>query len=316
MQHFKQRAKKWLSGFLAAVMLFGMLPSMGLFNPAYAAGGATTPPATIKNTTRDVKYGKIEGRNPITGELIMNVPGHTSVIPRLFEFAGDDGSEAPGFCADHKLNFDGKVVPSLTWKNPVPVVGSKYEKVLPIVANFMVSYKQAEWMADQLSGMGDMTEAELDEWCAANAQGYYPGDLSWSHYSYWGQKGSGDWTWNYKVTNMGAQAAIWLAGADLLSPGPTLTDEDLEKIAGLQMLTLYEMYGKGQGWKLTKESAEGVPGNPGWYAEGVSLRVGWYKSAVERPKGRSTAKFFCKKMHRSNRLYRSNRSQKSHSSRL
>lgn len=40
MQFFKQRTRKWLSGFLAVVMLFGMLPSMGLFTPAYAAGEA------------------------------------------------------------------------------------------------------------------------------------------------------------------------------------------------------------------------------------------------------------------------------------
>lgn len=83
-------------------------------------------------------------------------------------------------------------------------------------------------------------------------------------------------------------------------------------------------------WKKWKE--ENQPGNDkiqnlenaiqawadengyGWFAYQSEWTM--QLDAGDRPFGRSPAKFFCQKTHRSNRLYRSNRSQKSHSSKF
>lgn len=143
MQIIKQKGRRWLSGLLAVVMLFGLLPASGLILPAQAAGG---PPATITLDKSDMETQPYDDENMVSTNASYNKKARM----RIF-WMNVNGQRIPGFCADHSKELDTKKGRA-TWGNPVPLEeavapnGAPYSIIAPYVWWYYSGFYTSEYI--------------------------------------------------------------------------------------------------------------------------------------------------------------------------
>lgn len=215
--------KRIMTLFLAFVMMLGILPLSELMRPVYAAENTGAPPATIT-----MNYWKVK---PAYQSKNL-VPAYTQ--PRTFIF-DVEGGVAPGFCADHTKD----VSTGATWSNPVPIEGTKYEVIKPLIAAYNYTWFYSRELDDRYPNQTTLFKKKIAE----QERG--------SVYYYW------DETDRISASSM-PQAGAWLAGQGLLTD---LRNHDQQlMIAHERNLTTKTIYGS------VSESDEEVSG---WVAESI-----------------------------------------------
>lgn len=172
--------KRMMSLFLAFIMVAGLLPLSGIINSAQAVavtGGTGEPSATMTMNSHSLMG---EYTSPVLGK----------VIPRIYDFKLGDLGVSPGFCADHSKDIKW----DLTWSNPKPIEGTKYEVIMPLLA----SYSQ-KWFYSK------MLDEQHPDWTVDQKRQQAAQDLGSGSYYY---------TPYDRVTGSAmVQAAAWLAGS-------------------------------------------------------------------------------------------------------
>ena len=125
--------KRIMTLFLVFVMVLGILPISEFVSPAIAAEAKEGPPPTTEMVSWKF-YSKYD--SPVLKP--------SRVIPRTFIFSLNDGV-APGFCADHTKD----VSTGATWSNPVPIEGTKYEVIKPLIAAYNYTWFYSRELDDR-----------------------------------------------------------------------------------------------------------------------------------------------------------------------
>ena len=215
--------KRIMTLFLVFVMVLGILPISELVSPAIAAEAKEGPPPTTEMVSWKF-YNKYD--SPVLKP--------SRVIPRTFIFSLNDGV-APGFCADHTKD----VSTGATWSNPVPIEGTKYEVIKPLIAAYNYTWFYSRELDDRYPNQTTLFKKKIAE----QERG--------SVYYYW------DETDRISASSM-PQAGAWLAGQGLLTD---LRNHDQQlMIAHERNLTTKTIYGS------VSESDEEVSG---WVAESI-----------------------------------------------
>ena len=235
--------KRIMTLFLVFVMVLGILPISELVSPAIAAEAKEGPPPTTEMVSWKF-YNKYD--SPVLKP--------SRVIPRTFIFSLNDGV-APGFCADHTKD----VSTGATWSNPVPIEGTKYEVIKPLIAAYNYTWFYSRELDDRYPNQTTLFKKKIAE----QERG--------SVYYYW------DETDRISASSM-PQAGAWLAGQGLLTD---LRNHDQQlMIAHERNLTTKTIYGS------VSESDEEVSG---WVAESIGKYengdYGEYQMYIYTPPG-------------------------------
>ncbi|MCI9243859.1 MAG: hypothetical protein HFF43_10830, partial [Lawsonibacter sp.] len=226
MQIIKQKGRRWLSGLLAVVMLFGLLPASGLILPAQAAGG---PPATITLDKSDMETQPYDDENMVSTNASYNKKARM----RIF-WMNVNGQRIPGFCADHSKELDTKKGRA-TWGNPVPLEeavapnGAPYSIIAPYVwwyySGFYTSeYIKANCNIDRNECASDADyEDKVGKWSEENGFGYY---AQWS-------------TWTQKLNSAYPQCSAWMVGNGKIT---SLDSAAMDKVAESYLHAWCAMY--------------------------------------------------------------------------
>ena len=235
--------KRIMTLFLVFVMVLGILPISEFVSPAIAAEAKEGPPPTTEMVSWKF-YNKYD--SPVLKP--------SRVIPRTFIFSLNDGV-APGFCADHTKD----VSTGATWSNPVPIEGTKYEVIKPLIAAYNYTWFYSRELDDRYPNQTTLFKKKIAE----QERG--------SVYYYW------DETDRISASSM-PQAGAWLAGQGLLTD---LRNHDQQlMIAHERNLTTKTIYGS------VSESDEEVSG---WVAESIGKYengdYGEYQMYIYTPPG-------------------------------
>ena len=235
--------KRIMTLFLVFVMVLGILPISEFVSPAIAAEAKEGPPPTTEMVSWKF-YSKYD--SPVLKP--------SRVIPRTFIFSLNDGV-APGFCADHTKD----VSTGATWSNPVPIEGTKYEVIKPLIAAYNYTWFYSRELDDRYPNQTTLFKKKIAE----QERG--------SVYYYW------DETDRISASSM-PQAGAWLAGQGLLTD---LRNHDQQlMIAHERNLTTKTIYGS------VSESDEEVSG---WVAESIGKYengdYGEYQMYIYTPPG-------------------------------
>ena len=235
--------KRIMTLFLVFVMVLGILPISEFVSPAIAAEAKEGPPPTTEMVSWKF-YSKYD--SPVLKP--------SRVIPRTFIFSLNDGV-APGFCADHTKD----VSTGATWSNPVPIEGTKYEVIKPLIAAYNYTWFYSRELDDRYPNQTTIFKKKIAEQERGSV-----------HY-YW------DETDRISASSM-SQAGAWLAGQGLLTD---LSNHDQQlMIAHERNLTTKTIYGS------VSESDEEVAG---WVAESIGKYengdYGEYQMFIYTPPG-------------------------------
>lgn len=272
MQHFKKLGRRWLSGLLASILIFSLIP--GTVHEAQAAVPNGVPSSLTLSYFK--KWTSFSAYNPVTGhKLIPDDAGiRQTLVSRSTVFTDSNGRQYFGLCAAHEK--DVKV--NAQWKNPISLgeftgYKGKYPDCLkcvePLLYQAMYLTVKSQDMIEEMkaetapkftkngsysslysyivSERGDGTvgdgvtpnaaELTLIEWCDGNE--YTKSDFM----PFQNKDGSPNWTVSMR-TSM-AQSALWLAAAGVLDGSQTgvLSQADKERIAECSWLTWWHMHG-------------------------------------------------------------------------
>ena len=235
--------KRIMTLFLVFVMVLGILPISEFVSPAIAAEAKEGPPPTTEMVSWKF-YSKYD--SPVLKP--------SGVIPRTFIFSLNDGV-APGFCADHTKD----VSTGATWSNPVPIEGTKYEVIKPLIAAYNYTWFYSRELDDRYPNQTTIFKKKIAEQERGSVQYYW------------------DETDRISASSM-SQAGAWLAGQGLLTD---LSNHDQQlMIAHERNLTTKTIYGS------VSESDEEVAG---WVAESIGKYengdYGEYQMFIYTPPG-------------------------------